>query len=160
MIGVVADSGSGYYAVLLARRHLQQSCCIRRCSERVFTDHICKSSCQVPVTLGRFYWNLNFTTHFRKILQISRKSIFWEPSCSMWADRRTETTKLAATFCEQTSVRAILCRNDMFWFYEVKLVVGKLGSEQPRIWNGCSLLCVLTNKMLHRSLWKFGMGAK
>jgi hypothetical protein len=54
------------------------------------------SSCKVIVILIRMYWNLIFSTDFKKILkyQISWKSIQWQLSYSMW----TDMTKLIANF--------------------------------------------------------------
>jgi len=56
------------------------------------------SSCKVPCNLVRFYWNLNFLDSFSKNTQISWKSFYWEPSCSMWTDGRTYMTKLIVAF--------------------------------------------------------------
>ena len=42
-----------------------------------------------------------FSTDFRKMqkYQISRKSVQWKPSYSMWTDRQTDMTKLKVAFC-------------------------------------------------------------
>jgi hypothetical protein len=51
----------------------------------------------IPVV---YFWNLNFLDRFLKILKykISWKSVQWEPSCSVWMDRKTAITKLIVTF--------------------------------------------------------------
>jgi len=45
-----------------------------------------------PLPLSHFYKTTTFPTDFRKILkyQILRKSVEWEPSCSMRTDGRTD----------------------------------------------------------------------
>ena len=55
---------------------------------------------QYSLFLSDFNETWIFSTYFRKILkyQISRKSFWWEPSCSMlthgWTDRRTDMTRI------------------------------------------------------------------
>jgi hypothetical protein len=65
-----------------------------------------RSSRNIPVTLVRFLWNLNFLDIFSKNnqYQISWKSIQWKPSYSMWMDgqtgrqsKQTDMTKLIVT---------------------------------------------------------------
>jgi len=62
-----------------------------RCDQNVWW-----SSCKVSFILVRFEWKMNFldSFFFLKIpkWQISRKSVQWEPSCSM----RTDMTKIVA----------------------------------------------------------------
>jgi len=45
-----------------------------------------------PLLLHDFNGTLIFLTHFRKILkyQISLKSVYWEPSCTMRTDGRMD----------------------------------------------------------------------
>jgi hypothetical protein len=47
------------------------------------------------IFLSDFNETWSFSTDFRKILkyQISRKSVKWEPSCSMHIDKRTDMIK-------------------------------------------------------------------
>ena len=56
------------------------------------------SSCKVPFIFVRFSRNWNFLDIFSKNYQISLTPIQWESSCSIRADRRTNMTKLIATF--------------------------------------------------------------
>jgi hypothetical protein len=58
------------------------------------------SSCNVPVILVRFYWNLSHFDRFRIKLkyQISPTSIRCEPTCYMQKDRQTDVAKLTVAF--------------------------------------------------------------
>jgi hypothetical protein len=53
-----------------------------------------------PLFLSDFSEIWIFSTDFRKFLkyQISWKSFQWEPSCSMWTDRRADMMKLIVAF--------------------------------------------------------------
>jgi hypothetical protein len=53
-----------------------------------------------PILLSDFNETGILSTDFRKILkyQISRKTVRWEPRCSMRTDRQTDTTKLIVAF--------------------------------------------------------------
>ena len=59
-----------------------------------------KPSCKVPDVLPRFWPNLDFIDRFswRIPIQISRKSLHWEPRLYVWTDGRTDTTKLIGPF--------------------------------------------------------------
>jgi len=65
---------------LLPERNL-----ILRITEPDMIRNVYCSSCKYPAILVRFYWDLNISTGFQKIIrcQISWKSIQWAPSCSM-----------------------------------------------------------------------------
>ena len=54
------------------------------------------ASCKVPVFLDRFEWNLNFSTHFRKILKYMK--IFPMGAELFHAHGQTDVTKLIVTF--------------------------------------------------------------
>jgi hypothetical protein len=56
-----------------------------------------RSSCKVPVLLLDFNETYIFWIGFRKTFkcQISRQSVQWEPSCSMWTDRRADRHDVA-----------------------------------------------------------------
>jgi len=58
------------------------------------------SLCKVPVILVDFNEIWIFLTDFQKIFkyQISWKSIQWELSCSMWANRQADMTELTVCF--------------------------------------------------------------
>jgi hypothetical protein len=68
--------------------------------------HKCIYWSSYPVPLSDFNETRAFWTEFRKILkyQISRKSVQWEPSCSMrtdgQTDRRDEANSRFSRFCE------------------------------------------------------------
>jgi hypothetical protein len=53
-----------------------------------------------PLFLSDFNAILIFSTDFRKKLkfQVSSKSVYWEPSCSMRADGQTDMRKLIVAF--------------------------------------------------------------
>jgi len=68
--------------------------------ERTAVTTVHKSSCTIHAIAGRFHSKLNFSTDLGKILKyrISWTEVHWEPSCSMPADRRTNTNKLIVAF--------------------------------------------------------------
>ena len=53
-----------------------------------------------PLFLSHYHENYILRIDFRKILkyQISRKSVHWEPSCSIRTDRQTDMMKLTVAF--------------------------------------------------------------
>jgi len=68
---------------------------LQRRIQRFIITNIYWTSCKVPVILVRFHWNLNFSTHYRKIItyQISWKSIQWALKFSMRNDRNDKARR-------------------------------------------------------------------
>jgi len=68
---------------------------------------------------------LEFLTDFRNIFkhQISRKSVYWQPSCSMRTDRRTDMSKLTVFFTslrKQLELRFQLTENTLPLVWHMK----------------------------------------
>jgi len=59
-----------------------------------------RSSCKVSLCLSDLNETWILSKDFRNILkcQVSRTSVRWEPSCSTWTGRHTNTTKLIVAF--------------------------------------------------------------
>ena len=81
---------------------LSKTFLILRRTERGMIISVYRSSCKVPVIIVRFNETGIFYTDFRRILkyQISWKSIYWEPSCSMLTGGQTNMTKLNSCFSQ------------------------------------------------------------
>ena len=79
---------------------LSETFFILRRTERDVITNVYWSLCKVRVILVRFKWNLHFLERLSKNNHISnfKKSIQWQPSCSMRTDRRTDMTKLIVAF--------------------------------------------------------------
>jgi hypothetical protein len=73
---------------------------IRRRTERDIIINVNKSSLSCLSFLSDFNKNLIFDTDFRRIIkyQISRKSVQWEPNCSVRTDGQTDMTQLMVAF--------------------------------------------------------------
>jgi hypothetical protein len=77
---------------------------ILRITERDTVINAKTSSCNAPVILVGFYWNLYFLDRFSKKKKELRYLILsdfirCEPSCSMGTDGRTDMTRLIVAFC-------------------------------------------------------------
>jgi hypothetical protein len=65
--------------------------------QRDIVINVKTSSCKVHVILVRYLSFLDRVSEKLKY-QLLSKSVQWEPSCSMWADRQTDMTKLIVAF--------------------------------------------------------------
>jgi hypothetical protein len=72
--------------------------------------NVFRSSCKAPVILALFRWIFKFLYRFPKDTQyrISRKSLQWQPGCSVRTDRRTKRHEANCRF-SQFCKRAKLC---------------------------------------------------
>jgi hypothetical protein len=95
---------------------------IVRRNERDTIKNVHRASCTVPVIFVRFKWKLNFSTDFGKILQcqISQKSVQWEPTCSMWTDRRTDMTRLIVAFRNIAETTKTINKYAIFYQTDIK----------------------------------------
>ena len=61
--------------------------------------YVCMSSCNVRIVLVQFLtkWKLVENCHKDLKYKFSQKSFRWQYPCSVWKDKRTETTRL--NFC-------------------------------------------------------------
>ena len=106
-IAICGLSGTTIFSTLSRKRHnFREKCIEHKMCVLVFSTtfvwnfsqskknsgiiiNVHKSACKVPVILVLFQWNVNLFERFSKNIQISWKSVQWEPSCSMRTDGQT-----------------------------------------------------------------------
>ena len=102
--------------VLSSSTNLSETFLILRRIQLDIIMNVRRSSCEVPVILERFQWNLNFvdrySTKFR--YQISLKSIPLEPNCSIRTDGHGETMKLWSFTILQTPQKTVFQEYEIF----------------------------------------------
>jgi len=76
--------------VLISYTNLSETFFILRRNERRMIIIVYRSSWKAPVVIGGFNEATRFWTDFQKIIQITWKSVQWEPSCYMVTDRQTD----------------------------------------------------------------------